>query len=425
MERMRENIYKITFFVFLILPFNAKASILFEDNFNSHPDWSPVQNFEGKTCKFGQSCSDPIPEGYYDYRIAGYENCSNLDGSHNTLNISSLNARGGSGKSFMMWSEPCLSRSGSWGSDGLLGVDFAPQNEIFIKYWIKFQTDWEWEGDGYGARALGTAPTSPMQKFLHVSHFNPALLDPWNFFDGTQNKPRFTPQLAKFGGGSYRVQMNLPFSPLTAVRDSSASFTTNNYFGASLVDMRVPGPGGNPAAPGDGNWHSFEFYLKLNSSGGVADGVGRAWYDGVLIGSSSDVVWIPTGDDPSLWKWNHAWLGGNSFNRHNDTWLSNHSYIAGDKVVFDSYNWTALQDHVSANENKPSSANPTFWQYDGVITDVKEQWYAIDDFVIYQPLTAGDPLWSSSPQDGRLPLNYEIGSSDVIAPSAPSGLIVE
>lgn len=422
---MKTKFYQIFLLAVLMgVPLESKGAILFEDNFNSRPDWSPVQNFDGKTCKLGDNCSDPIPDGYYDYRIAGYEVCSNLDGLHDTLNINSLNARGGSGKGLTVWNEACLSRSGSWGSDGLLGVDFAPQNEVYVRFWIKFQSDWQWEGDGYGARALGTAPTSPMQKFLHLSHMDALTANLWDFMSGTQNKPRFTPQLAKWGGGQYRVQMNLPYSPLTAARDNAASFSTNDYLGASPLDMRIPGPGGTPGAPADGNWHSFEFYVKLNSAGGVADGVGKAWYDGLQIASRSDVVWIPAGDNPSLWKWNHAWLGGNTFNRYFDTWLINHSYVAGDKVVFDAKNWTALQNHTSADNNKPFTGS-AYWQNDGVVSNVNEQWYAVDDYTIYQPLTSGDPLWSSSPQDGRLPLNYVIGGSDTIAPSAPSGLVVQ
>lgn len=416
-------IYKSVLCVILIFPLQTNAAILFEDNFNSRPDWSPVQNFEGKTCILGDSCTDAIPDGYYDYRIAGYEACSIQDGNHNTLNINSLNPRGGSGKSFMMWNESCLSRSGSWGSDGLLGVDFTPQNELYVRYWIKFQNGWQWEGDGTGARAKGTAPVSPMQKFLHLSHLDPLYSSNlWDFMSGVQNKPRFTPQIAKFGGGGDRVVFSLPHSPLTAARDSAASFTSNVVFGTSPTDWTVPGT--STAAPGDGNWHSFEFYVKMNSAGGVADGKSKVWYDGALVHSLSNVVWVPAGDDPQLWKWNHAWLGGNVFNRYFDTWLNSHAYVTGDKVVYDAKNWTALQDHTSADSNKPYNGS-VYWQYDGVISNLDEQWYAVDDYTVYTPLISSDPLWASSPQDGRLPLNYEIGVADAIAPSAPSGLNVQ
>ncbi|ACH38815.1 repeat-containing protein [Citrifermentans bemidjiense Bem] len=320
----------------------ASAAVLFSDDFDSRSDWSPAQGASGATCIPGQNCATPIPDGYYDYRVAGTEACSNTDGNHNTLNINGQHPRGGAGKSFMMWNEPCYSRSGSWGSDGLLGIDFAPQNEVYVRYWVQFQPDWRWNGDGsIDGLALGTANPSPMQKFMHISHLDPTNPNLWDFFSGTQNKPRFTPQLAKFGGGSYRLQFNLPHSPLTAARDSSASFTTNVYLGAAPLDMNVPGPAGLPAAPRDGGWHSFEFYVKLNSAGGVADGISKVWYDGALVESTTNVVWVPLGDDPAQWKWNHAWLGGNNANLYlpaNEQW-----YAIDDVVVSTTYSGPPAQ----------------------------------------------------------------------------------
>lgn len=105
--------------------------------------------------------------------------------------------------------------------------------------------------------------------------------------------------------------------------------------------MNVPGPGGLPAAPRDGKWHCFEFYVKLNSAGGVADGVSKVWYDGALVGSTTNAVWIPLGDDPAQWKWNHAWLGGNNANLYlpaNEQW-----YAIDDVVVSTTYSGPPAQ----------------------------------------------------------------------------------
>lgn len=294
----------------------ANSGVLFYENFNSKADWSPPQPAaNGLTCVTGQNCAVPPPAGFYDYRIAALESCSNRDGSHNTLNINGNNPRGESGKSFQYWSEPCFSSSGSWGSDGLLGVAFAPQKEIYVRYWMRFQPDWIWLVGG----------ESPMQKFLHLSHYeskNGAEL--WNYHDGIQNKPRFTPQFAKFGGGTYRIQLDLPHSPLTAARDNSASFSVDVEFGASRQDWTDSG------APGDGLWHCYEYYVKLNSTGGAADGISRAWYDGNLVAERMNVIWVPAGDNPSNWQWNHAWLGGNSSNPYspkNEQWYAIDDFI--------------------------------------------------------------------------------------------------
>ncbi len=349
---MRKQIFKIFFLfaIFFVVPSFSQAEILFEDNFDSHADWSPAQGASGETCEIGDTCSTTIPTGYYDYRVAGEESCSDADGSHNTLNINNFNPRGGAGKSLQFWSEPCYSSGGSWGSDGLLGVAVLPQNELYVKYWIKFQPDWRWNGDGsIGGLELGTAVPSPMQKFLHVSHYDindPAAL--WDYFSGTQNKPRFVGGMAKYGGGSYRTQLYQSLSALTVARDNSNSVTTNDYFGSSPLDWS------NSLAPGDGQWHSFEWYLKLNSAGGVADGESKFWYDGNLVHSKMDTIWVPSGDNPENYKWNHVWLGGNNANIYipkNEQW-----YVVDDFVVSTS---RVPNDYIIGSQDETAPAFPT------------------------------------------------------------------
>ncbi|ACH38812.1 fibronectin type III domain protein [Citrifermentans bemidjiense Bem] len=355
----------------------AGAAILFSEGFDTLANWSPPQGASGEACVRGQICTTAIPNGFYDYRVAGTEACSNLDGNHNTLNINELNARGGSGKAVTVWNEPCYSRSGSWGSDGLLGVDFAPQDEVYVRYWIKFQPDWRWDGDGSaGGRALGAANTSPMQKFMHLSHMNPSISPIWDFFSGVQNKPRFTPQLAKFSGGAMRIQFNLPHSPLTPTRDSSASFTLNVYLGAAPLDWSVPGTGGLPTPPGDGQWHSFEFYAKMNSAGGIANGISKVWYDGALVSTASNVVWIPTGDDPALWRWNHAWIGGNNSNTYlpaNEQW-----YAVDDFVVSTHYSGPPPPPDTLRAEGISTSSIRLTWQ-----SGSNGATYLVDGYRIY------------------------------------------
>ncbi|OFZ19582.1 MAG: hypothetical protein A2X94_14135 [Bdellovibrionales bacterium GWB1_55_8] len=295
----------------------VNATALFSDTFDAHADWTPPQSSSGTTvsCSQGQACATPIPMGYYDYRVAAAEGCSNLDGSHHTLNINSLHPRGAAGKSFVMWNEPCYSSGGSWGSDGLLGVAFPPQNEVYVRFWIQFPSDWNW-----------STTSSPMQKFVHLSHYdvtNPASV--WDFFSGNQNKPRYVGGLAKYGSGTYRTQLYMMPSPLTIARDNSASYTTNDYLGAPPLDWT------NTNAPGDGNWHSFEWYTKLNTAGGVGDGQAKFWYDGNLIHNESAVTWIPSGDLPSDFKWNHVWLGGNNSNLYSP--VNEQRYAVDDFVV--------------------------------------------------------------------------------------------
>jgi hypothetical protein len=169
-----------------------------------------------------------------------------------------------------------------------------------------------------------------MQKFIHLSHYDATnTASVWDFFSGTQNKPRYVGGYAKYGSGTYRTQLYMMPSPLTATRDNSASTTTNDFLGASPLDWY------NTGAPGDGEWHSMEWYVKLNSAGGVADGKARFWLDGRLVHDQSNVVWVPAGDNPSSWQWNHVWLGGNNANTY--TPASEQWYAVDDVVVSTNY----------------------------------------------------------------------------------------
>lgn len=293
--------------------------VLFSDNFDSHAVWSPAQTGVTRTCIKGQKCEYPVPAGYHDYRIDALSRCSKADNLHNTLNIDGSRPRGGEGNSLLFWSEPCYNASSSWGSDGLLGVAFPPEHEVYVRYWIMFQPDWKWS----------VGKSSPQQKFLHISHLDKTISgEIWDFFSGRQNKPRAIPQFAKWGGGTYRTQLMWLHSPLSAQRDNSRSFNTNVYFGPAPLDWN------NAGAPGDGQWHCLEYYVRLNSSGGVADGVSRTWYDGVLIHESKNIPWLATGDSPDDFKWNHVWLGGNNSNL---VMPSNEQWYALDDVVVSTF----------------------------------------------------------------------------------------
>lgn len=353
-----------------VTPDTSRAAVLFSESFNSQSQWGPPQFTNGATnscVKGAATCVTPVPTGFSDYRIAATEACSNLDGFHNTLNINGTHPRGGTGKSFVFWSEPCYSAGGSWGSDGLLGISFAGQSEVYIRYWILFPTDWKWNN-----------AASPMQKFIHLSHYDPG--NPtsiWDFFSGTQNKPRYVGGFAKYGAGTYRTQLYMMPSPLTAARDNSSSSTTNDYLGAVPLDWY------NAGAPGDGQWHSLEWYVKLNSSGGVADGRARFWFDGALVHDQANIAWVSAGDDPGAWLWNHAWIGGNNSN----------TYTPANEQ------WYAVDDFVISTHYSGPPPPPTTLSAEGISTSsIRITWqsgsnganYLVDGYRIYYGTAPGN-----------------------------------
>lgn len=61
-----------------------------------------------------------------------------------------------------------------------------------------------------------------------------------------------------------------------------------------------------------GQWHHFEFYGKLNSSG-QPDGHFKLWIDGILVADNSSWTWIASGCDPqsARYKWNTIFFPSN------------------------------------------------------------------------------------------------------------------
>jgi hypothetical protein len=135
---------------------------------------------------------------------------------------------------------------------------------------------------------------------------------------------------------------------------------------------------------GDGQWHCWEYYMKANSAVGAADGVHRFWLDGVEVVDASkgfpntNLDWSDSGSSTNpRHYWNYVQIGGNN-----------------------------------NNQFSPASQQA-------------EQWYALDDVVVYTPMTLSDPKCNGKcTSGGRLPLGYVIGagSADATLPTAPARL---
>lgn len=328
--RMHIVIY-ILLFVF-IFSSSAFGDVLFSDNFDSQADWSPTQlaaSIDDGTCYVGD-CN--IPTGYAGWRVGG---SPVTPVGNNTLNISSENARGGSGKALTIWMESV----DGYVNDGLLDIalDSGGYDEIYIRFYLKFQSTWQWQ----------TASTG--EKFLHVTHFDPALGSTrYDFFDLSQNKPRYVFQLDQYNGGNsdiaaYNMHSKLGASTTTDIGYFPPSGSYNGG-GTDFYDADWPLTSGGMI--GDGEWHCWEFRLKMNTADGVADGEQTVWMDGVKIRETTTIDWV-TGEDPADRGWNYVWLGGNVHNDFSGDRADEQWYAIDDVVVSTEY--IGLLDTVSVD----------------------------------------------------------------------------
>ncbi len=314
-----------------------EPGILFQDNFNDHPDWSPEQSNSAINCFPGNSSCNTYgapPEGYFAYRVGGsYMESQEDPWGHNTLNIDSTNHRGDSGKAFTFWNES-IGGVPLFGSDGILAVDLGEQGheELFVRLYIKFQPDWQW---GIG---------QTMQKFFRISHYNKSGNPFVGFQDGSHG-PVVIFDLAKYKNGTSDIAGKAAFRyeniyypyKATPYHESGSNFYfPGGSYGGGGTDFWHNSEQFCPnGMMGDGEWHSWEIQVKANSAVGVPDGEFRFWQDGVLYNEVTDLAWSDEGAqvNPRRW-WNYVALGGNNNNHY-----------------------------AMAEENQ-------------------EQWYAIDDFVI-------------------------------------------
>jgi len=383
-------------------PSASLPGVIFEDNFDSQPDFWPVQarpqsgcdpatgkDTNGKLVFHGNRCA-PIgwsaarnDEAWNPFDASG--GTAATPGAHPTIEISGDNHFGPSGKSFTVWNESHSGWSGDgWGADGIIAKKFDVEYpEIYIRFKYKLNGVTQWtsynggaqmktfraEHSDAGASSLfsnfekGTnAPIAMLQIGVGWSGSTPLM--------GASHQTRCDPQnwdYVNYEGASYKCMLShgsgdsiLPTSGTywQAVTYSASyplwqvdrDYYKSNYYCDDgmgyITSSRFVTSSGDESTSvtetlGDGNWHTFDFHLKMNSANGVADGVYQFLADGVLKVDKHDRVFLGDGATPGI-GWNTISLGGNANNNYKhitSSYLANYvadaeqSYSIDDVVV--------------------------------------------------------------------------------------------
>jgi hypothetical protein len=383
----KTKIFFIAIILFAVFGFtkNSWAEIIFQDNFDDHSDWSPTQavHGNGSSSQDGNSitactgCPDGTAKymGYYLQSSAWPDYVGN-----NTMNISSLNARGGKGKALTHWTEPINAScdGNAWCSDGQLSI-LLPDNydEIYVRFYIKFDPEYvfDWEN---------SFQSFSSEKFFRTTHYHEEGSSTLYRFgynvkdivnDGYDHHPV---EIFDLGQNQYNQDaVRLIMGPRYTSTYEPTSATPVGVYSNGVTVPGGTGYGGDKTMQellADGEWHCFEFYHKGNTAGGyyngTPDGIYRMWLDGTQVHELTNLAWADGADDQNDWTpepfpgWNWVSIGGNSRNFH--------------------YAQATATSETDAQE--------------------EEQWYAIDDIVISTEYIG--------PEEG----------SDIIAPSAPGGL---
>jgi hypothetical protein len=200
-------------------------------------------------------------------------------------------------------------------------------NDIYIRFYIRFK-------NGFQRRALSGEDGFAF-KLIHAQHITDGST-PYSYHAGTAgvlNQPfaavginQWSNYLQVYGGAYCQQNISCGYSNLVwPISTITAAYQEGGLF--------------------DGNWHSFEYRVKMNSSVGASDGAVEVWVDGVKLSPwpGYNATTIPFNDSgsPEMRGIRAFTIGGNSYNQW-DTSCSNMAeceqwYAIDDLVVGNTY----------------------------------------------------------------------------------------
>lgn len=362
---------------------SASGEILFQENFDELADWNSGLlandlNGDGKPDTVQISTKGyQLPSGWYSARQdPSWAPSTGYPDRHENIEITGANAdkaRGGVGKSMVVWRDSTTEPTWRWNSDGILSKFFLGGfDQIYVSFWIRFEDNWTPLGESGGTKLFriaswdGNGQTDGI--YQAFSYGEQSALFLWDYAASEYGVRDFLSFRGDPQETNYTVTNPAPIATPRNVNDGSMSlnFTGNirdlNGDGVednkitSLLDLTTGQPIGldGTTVTHDelwGNkWHRVEFYVKMNSAPGKMDGVAMQWIDGQLVFDNHQFPWMGF-DSPGGIKWNVVHFGGNSHF---------HAYPDSDR---------------------------------------REEWYSIDDIVIRSDLPASRSIAPNPPSD--------------------------
>jgi hypothetical protein len=303
------------------------GEVLFTENFDNQSDWQPRPGSNDASpggfmasCDFNTvKCSWSVPDGWSYFRTTGlwwgpqYQD---------TIRITNLAGRGGSGKAFIVYNESNRGASmDGWGADGqltkLLDKDYQ---EMFARVWVRMQAGWQWDHTN-----------DMMIKMFRTYHFD-RIGSIYNFFSGGTSAPIVLWDFKHSNTYGTRGMPSFRGDP------QGTRYMMNGDSGADyLLAANSTVLPSDPGMLADGSWHSIEFHVKMNTYNTAtktwnADGMIEVWNDGELKHSRSNLLWKSTGSHPGI-GWNTIGIGGNAYNLYSNPANKAEQWYAMDDVV--------------------------------------------------------------------------------------------
>jgi len=322
-------------------PLPSAAAVIFEDNFDSQPDWNVNKQYEGSECSpigysgAGNICSTgAYPPGWTHFR--------SMPGSssfvHPVISIGRLpnnlpDHTTGSGKAIIIYNESNSYNPGYWAGDGNIGKYFGPSAdypELYVRMWIRTQSGWQ-SMDSAQSKVFRVTHWRATENIMQVANeHTPIYFWDWGQWGG---KATYIP--------AYRCEA-MPYLTGSGVVGRSSDYYCGGLDSAHDYEKNdiqtIWGSGAPSTKFADGTWHRYDFHLKMNDIGS-ANGLLEWWYDGTLVQSITNVIWKEPSASASI-GWNNVWLGGNSnnaFGSYSEQWYAIDDVVVSTTPILDNY----------------------------------------------------------------------------------------
>lgn len=276
-------------------------TIIFEENFDSQPDWNATGQYEYSECSV-LNVGAPANQCTFSTYPANWSFYRSVPGAKNLNPVASIRRlpggiadhTSGTGKAFIVYNESV--NGATWPGDGILGKFFgmsANYPELYVRFWMRTQSGW---------RVVNGAQS---KLFRVLSWRGTENIFQW----AAESSPIFFWDLAASGSNAaYAPAYRCDASPGDYYCASLGS--GNNFEKNDIITVWGNGPPSSRFA--DTQWHRYDFHFKMNSIGS-ADGIMEWSYDGVSVESRTNVVWKESSSSVAK-GWNAFALGGNSNN---------------------------------------------------------------------------------------------------------------
>jgi len=303
---------------------NSPVEMIFSEDFSSQPLWVGI-NPDGSR--------NATPTNWTNFRSSEqlYAPSTGYPGKHETMEI--VDDAGDIGnRALRGWREADDTQNpGLWNSDAILTKRLPGDglNEVYVKFRFKLQPGWtvtsgvgklfriSHKKEGFPEYGYGTKPEyghGPMYiwdglggegdyGFRNVTALR-GYPNETNYFMGEQS-PQQLPRSLVSGNLSLNWGVN--------VTDLNGDGIHENAPYPSVIDGSPVGDIATVAETlGIDTWVTAEFYFKMNSAPGVADGAVKQWINGHLCFSNDVMPWCAS-SAAEVVKWNTVSFGGNHY----------------------------------------------------------------------------------------------------------------